>query len=403
MPQIGHVAARDGDVLLLVGTMKGAFLFRSDRRRKRWEMGGPYFPGQSIYALAFDGRTGRRRLWAGTQSEHWGASLATSDDFGRTWAEPDQVPIRFPQGSEDSLKRVWQIMPGRADEPDTLYCGVEPAALFRSTDAGKTWVLALALYDHPHRKQWMPGGGGLCLHTIVLDPANPKRMWIAVSTGGVYRTDDDGSSWRPRNVGVSAVFLPDKYPEFGQCVHKVVSHPSRPDRLFLQNHWGIFRSDDGADSWKAIEKGVPSTFGFAMAMHPHDPSTVYNLPIEADMFRATPEGKLRVYRTRNSGGSWQPLASGLPQKSAYECVLRDSMSVDALKPAGVYFGTRSGKLYGSASEGNRWALITDGLPPVTCVKVAQVGGGSAAPKRRVKAKSTKKARRPARAARRGRR
>ena len=393
MPQARHVTARDGDVLLMIGTMKGAFLLRSDRRRKRWDIGGPYFPGQSIYALAYDGRADRRRLWAGTQSEHWGASLSSSDDFGRTWKEPDSVPIRFPDGSNDSLKRIWQILPGRETEPDTIYCGVEPAALFRSVDSGKSWQLARALYDHPHRKLWQPGGGGLCLHTIVLDPENLKRMWIAISTGGVYRTDDDGASWRPRNVGVSAEFLPDKYPEFGQCVHKVVSHPTKPDRLFLQNHWGLFRSDDGADSWKAIEKGVPTTFGFAMAMHPHDPSTVYNLPIEADMFRATPEGKLRVYRTTNSGGSWQPLTSGLPQKNAYECVLRDSMAVDRLKPAGVYFGTRSGKVFGSSNEGRRWSMVIDGLPPVTCVKVAQISGAAAKPKRKA---AKKAARRPVR-------
>ena len=368
-----HVAVRKGDVVLLVGTMKGAFLLRSNRSRRRWDVGGPYFPGTAVYALAFDGRGGRSRVWAGTTSEHWGPGLASSDDFGKTWTNPKDTPIRFPEDTDASVKRVWQIRPGRAEEPETLYAGVEPAALFESRDGGRQWSLVRGLWDHPHRPMWQPGGGGLCLHTILPDPVHRKRMFVAISTGGAYRTDDDGASWRTAHKGVRAEFMPDKHPEFGQCVHKIVMHPSRPERLFLQNHWGLYRSDDAGDSWKDIAKGVPSDFGFAMTMHPHDPDTVYILPIESDEFRVTPEGKLRVYRTRDAGGSWEALTRGLPQKDALECVLRDAMDADRLNPAGIYFGTRSGKLYGSANGGAAWKLVLDGLPPVVCVKAALAG------------------------------
>jgi len=389
-----HIAARDGDVLVLVGTMKGAFLARSSGGRSRWEIGGPYFPGHAVYALAYDGRAGRRQLWAATGSMHWGAVLRSSDDFGRTWTNPEEANIRFPAESGTSLKQIWQVVPGRPEEPDTLYCGVEPAALFESHDAGASWTLNRGLFDHPHRPKWQPGGGGLCLHTIVPDPSRRERMLVAISTGGVYRTDDGGRNWRARNEGVRAEFLPDKYPEFGQCVHKVVLHPTRPERLFLQNHWGLYRSDDAGDSWRDIARGVPSDFGFAMAMHPHDPETVYILPIESDQFRCTPDGKLRVYRTRNAGDSWEALTRGLPQKDALETVLRDAMATDPLNPAGVYFGTRSGQLWGSADGGATWDVIRSGLPPIVCVKATVVGDPAKArvPRRRPAAKRAVRAR-----------
>ncbi|MGH9199680.1 MAG: exo-alpha-sialidase [Vicinamibacterales bacterium] len=254
-----------------------------------------------------------------------------------------------------------------------MYCGVEPAALFESRNSGETWSLVRGLFDHPHRPRWMPGNGGLALHTILQDPVNAQRMYVAISAGGVYRTDDGGRTWTACNHGIRVVFQPEKYPEFGQCVHKIVLHPARPERLFLQNHWGLYRSDDGAESWQDIAGGVPSDFGFAMVMHPHDADCVYIVPVESDEFRCTPDGRLRVYRTRNAGASWEPLARGLPQNGAYETVLRDAMAADTLDPLGVYFGTRSGQVYGSSDEGKTWRRILAGLPPVVCVKAASVG------------------------------
>ena len=374
MPSTSHVKANTGDALLLVGTMKGAFVLRADATRKNWDIGGPYFPGRAIYAFAYDNRKGRNRLWIAVNSSYWGSYLSSSDDFGRTWTEPETYGVKFPADADAAVKQIWQIVPGNADEPDTLYAGVEPAALFRSDDAGKTWSLVKGLYDHPHRPLWQPGGGGLCLHTILPDPSNKKRMHIAISTGGVYRTDDGGVNWQPRNVGVRAQFLPPEqwYPEFGQCVHKIVSHPSQPERLFLQNHWGLYKSDNAADSWSDIANGVPSDFGFALDIDPNQPETAYIIPLESDEFRCTPDAKLRVYRTRNSGGSWQPLTNGLPQENAFETVLRDGLSTDEMKPTGIYFGTRSGKLFGSSDGGESWQTIEEGLPPVVCVKTARV-------------------------------
>lgn len=372
MPEINHVSPKAGDPLLLVGTMKGAFVLRSDPSRKNWEVGGPYFPGRAIYAMAYDSRDGRNLLWAAVNSSYWGSYLSTSKDFGKNWTEPETYGVKFPEDTENSVKQIWQIVPGNAAEPDTLYCGVEPAALFRSDDAGQTWSLVKGLYDHPHRPQWQPGGGGLCLHTILPDPNNKDRMHIAISTGGVYRTDDGGKNWEVRNKGVRAQFLPPDqwYPEFGQCVHKIVSHPSNPKRLFLQNHWGLYRSDDGGDSWQDIANGVPSDFGFALEIDHHNPDTAYIIPLESDEFRCTPEAKLRVYRTQNAGKSWEPLTNGLPQENAFETILRDGMSGDQLKPTGLYFGTRNGKLFGTNDGGESWSAIEEGLPAVVCVKTA---------------------------------
>ena len=363
------------EALLLVGTMKGAFVLRSDKSRRKWKIEGPHFRGEAVYALLHDTRTGRGRTFAATNSMHWGPTLRTSDDKGATWSEPGPQTVRFPAESGRALAQIWQIAPGRTTEPNVFYCGVEPAALFESRDGGATWEPNKGLLNHEHQPKWQPGGGGLCLHTIVLDPKNPRRMAVAMSTGGVYRSDDGGKSWRARNVGVRAQFLPEehRYPEFGQCVHKVVHHPSRPERLFLQNHWGLYRSDDWGDSWQDIANGVPSDFWFAMQMHPHDPDTVYIVPIEADVFRATPEAKLRVYRTKNAGASWHPLTKGLPQSDAYENVLRDALTADSFDSAGIYFGTRSGKLFASRDEGESWEELADGLPPIVCVKAAVAG------------------------------
>jgi photosystem II stability/assembly factor-like uncharacterized protein len=374
MPEPTQINAQAGDTLLLVGTVKGAFIFRSDGAREKWDVAGPYFPGRSVYAMNFDGRNGRQRLWAAVNSSFWGSFLSSSNDFGRTWSDPEAYNIKFPEGSEVSLKQIWQIVPGNTSEPDTLYCGVEPAALFKSTDAGETWSLERGLFDHPHRTQWMPGGGGLCLHTILPDPSNDQRIFVAISTGGVYRTDDGGKNWEPRNKGIFVKFLPpgQQYPEWGQCVHKVVSHPANPDRMFLQHHWGVYRSDDAGDSWTDIGKGLPSDFGFALEIDPHDANTVFIIPIESDEFRCTPEAKLRVYRTRNAGESWEPLTEGLPQEDAFETILRDSLKADANDPTGLYFGTRNGKLFGSNNGGDSWTAISEGLPAITCVKTAKI-------------------------------
>lgn len=361
-----------GSTLLLVGTSKGAFILSSDRARKKWRVDGPHFPGESVYALAYDDRGGRHRTLAATRSFHWGSTIRLSDDFGKSWTGPERQNIRFPESSGLSLVQVWQILPGPRNEPDLLWAGVEPSCLFESRDAGENWSPVKGLLEHEHRKQWTPGGGGMCLHTIVPDAANPRRMIVAMSTGGVYRTDDAGEHWRPRNVGVRAQFLPNKYPEFGQCVHKVVSHPARPERLFLQNHWGLYRSDDSGDTWQDVANGVPSDFGFCMQMHPHDPDTVYIVPMQSDEFRCAPEAKLRVYRTRNAGSSWEPLTKGLPQEGAFETVVRDALSADSHDPAGIYFGTRNGKVFASANDGDEWSLIADGLPSVCCVKAATV-------------------------------
>ena len=370
MPITSGIDPKSGDTVVLVGTVKGAFALHAGAGRGEWRLGGPWFAGQAVYAMCYDGRAGRRRLWAASSSPHWGTVLRTSDDFGRTFTEPEAAPVRFPDDTGAALKQVWQLRTGGEAEPDVLYCGVEPAALFVSRDAGTSWSLMRGLWDHPHRPQWQPGGGGLCLHTIVPDALNPARLFVAISTGGVYRSDDTGASWRACNRGIRAPFLPDPDAEFGQCVHKMVQHPTAPERLYLQHHWGVYRSDDAGERWRPIGAPLPSDFGFAIAVHPHEPDTVYVLPLESDEFRCTPEGRLRVYRSRDGGETWHALTSGLPQEHAYETVLRDGLAIDQARPAGIYFGTRSGKVFGSVDDGESWRLLADGLPPVTCVKVA---------------------------------
>ena len=374
---VRHTRVLRGDILILVGTTKGAFILRSNRQRTRWDLGGPYFHGHAVYSIAYDDRKGQHRIWASTQS-YWGTLLRSSDDFGKSWTNPQQAPIRFPADTGLSLKNIWQITLGPPDEPDVIYCGVEPAALFQTADGGVTWGLVRGLFDHPHRPRWMPGNGGLALHTVILDPQDRNRMYVAISAGGVYRTVDGGNTWTAQNKGIRVVYMPDKYPEFGQCVHKIVMHPSRPERLFLQNHWGLYRSDDRAESWSDVANGVPSDFGFAMLIHPTRPEHVYIIPVESDEFRCTCDGRLRVYRTRNGGHSWEPLMRGLPQTQAYETVLRDAMAADNVDPTGIYFGTRSGQLFGSRDGGKSWHNLIDGLPSIVCVRTAQVEGDNKA-------------------------
>lgn len=359
-------------VVLLVGTTKGAFLLAADDARDRWQLAGPYFPGESIYALALDSRRGRRRLLAATRHSHFGAVVSISDDLGRTFSAPERAPIRFPDGGGAELAQIWQLALAGDDQPDVVYAGVEPAALFVSHDAGETWSLNQGLFTHPQRKEWQPGGGGLCLHTVL--PLGGGRLLCAISTAGAYRSDDAGQTWRPRNAGIRAAFLPPghQYPEFGQCVHKVAP-AAAPGRLYLQHHFGVYRSDDGGDAWRDVGagSGLPSDFGFPVVAHPRDPDTAWVLPLEADMNRVTPGGQLRVFRTRDGGASWHALAGGLPQEHAYECVLRDGMAADRRAPAGLYFGTRSGKLFASSDEGESWRALADSLPPIVCVKAAE--------------------------------
>ncbi|HZQ22644.1 MAG TPA: protein kinase [Terriglobales bacterium] len=381
---VRHAQVKKGDFLLLIGTTKGAFILRSNTQRARWDIGGPYFHGHAVYAMAYDGRGERRRIWASTHS-YWGTVLRSSDDFGKSWTVPREATLRFPVDTGVSLKNIWQIVLGPEDRPDLLYCGVEPAALFETQDWGESWSLVRGLFDHPHRPRWMPGNGGLALHTIILHPQDRQQIFVAISSGGVYRTRDGGATWTAQNRGIRATFTPNKYPEFGQCVHKIAMHPDRPERLFLQNHWGLYRSDDSGENWNDIANGVPSDFGFPVLVHPRNPDCVYVIPVESDQFRCAVDGRLRVYRTRNAGNSWEPLMRGLPQKGAYETVLRDALVADSFDPPGIYFGTRSGQLFGSLDEGRNWAKILDGLPSVICVRTAMVDDATSGIKARAAA------------------
>jgi phage pi2 protein 07 len=256
-------------------------------------------------------------------------------------------------------------------EPDVVYAGVEPSALFRSTDGGRTYEFVRGLWEHPHREHWMPGFGGKAVHTVIAHPSDPRRITVAMSTGGVYRTDDGGESWRPRNVGIKARFLPDPYPEYGQCVHKIAQHPGHPERLYAQNHHGVYRSEDGADTWQSIADDLPTDFGFPMVAHPHRPEVIYNFPIQADEQRFPPDGKCRVYRSENAGTTWEALSAGLPE-AFWTAVMRDAMCADDADPAGVYFGSRSGEVYASRDEGDSWQLVAAHLPDVLCVRAAMV-------------------------------
>jgi hypothetical protein len=355
------------DVLVMVGTTKGLFLYRSNADRKAFEVTGPHLPGVEVASVALDQRGGRQRILAGTMTWQWGAGVIASNDLGQTWDEPAERQVKFPEGEDTALARIWQIKPAGNDQPDVVYAGVEPAALFKSNDGGTTFELVRGLWDHPHRPTWEPGGGGLCMHTVEPHPTDPNKMLIAISTGGVYRTEDGGQTWAPRNVGIRADFAPGPL-EYGQCVHKIARDPANPDRIYLQNHGGLYRSDNGAETWESIANGVPSDFGFPVVSHPRKPNTAYIIPLEADIARWTPGGQVNVYRTTNAGESWEPLGNGLPREHSYQVVLRDGLAMDQLDPAGIYFGTRTGHLFGSGDEGESWQQIADGLPPILCVK-----------------------------------
>ncbi|OPF83107.1 glycosyl hydrolase [Streptomyces antioxidans] len=360
------------DVLLAVGTRKGLFLGRPGGGGG-WGFTGPHFPMQAVYSVGIDTRGDRPRLLAGADSPHWGPSVFRSDDLGTSWYEPARPAVKFPEGTGTSLERVWQLEPGGRDEPGVVYAGTQPGALFRSEDGGETFAFVRSLWDHPQRPEWGEGFGGQAVHTVVTDPRDPRALMVAVSSGGVYRSADGGESWAPSNSGLKADFLPDRYPEFGQCVHKIARDPVDLDRLYLQNHGGVYRSDDGGAHWAEISKGLPADFGFAVAVHPRRSGVAYVFPASDGSDRYPPGYRCRVFRTEDAGASWEERCAGLPGGPHYGVVLRDALRTDDADPAGVYFGNRNGEVYASADEGESWRQVARHLPDVLCVRAAVIG------------------------------
>lgn len=357
-------------VLLAIGTRKGLWLARSDDDRRTWSVEPPQLLGSEVAAVAIDTRRRPARLLAGVRSEHWGPTVMWSDDLGRSWQEPDAGAIRFPEETGAALARVWQLQPDSQARAAVVWAGCEPTSLWRSDDGGRSFALVRGLWDHPHRPEWKPGFGGAAVHTVLPDPES-DRVVVAMSAGGVYASDDGSTGWAPHNRGISAVFLPDPYPEFGQCVHKVAADASGHQRLYAQNHHGVYRSDDGGGSWTSIADGLPSDFGFAALASPRTPSTAWVVPIDADEARVPPDGRLRVHRTRDAGQSWEEVGTGLPD-GCWTTVLRDAACVDRADPTGVYVGARDGCVYASADEGDTFRLVTAHLPDVLVVRAAQL-------------------------------
>ena len=352
-------------IQLLIGTRKGGFIATADGSRRQWALKGPFLKGSEVNHVAHVG--GGRLVMAG-KSAWWGPAIQISDDGGEAWREPPGA-IRFDEGRGHSVERIWFI---KADPrvPGRLYAGVDPGALFVSDDRGETWREVQALTDHPTRAKWFPGAGGLMVHSMAFDSSRPSRLIVGLSAAGVFRSDDDGRSWAPKNTGVRADFLPEKLPEVGQCVHHMEMHPQNPDVLYQQNHCGVYRSDDGGDRWTDISEGLPSRFGFPVAALPRDGDTVFVIPEESDQARMTPNGTLGIYRSRNRGGSWERLVQGLPQAGAYANVMRMAMTVDSLDPAGVYIGTQGGQILASRDAGDRWEVIFPWLPPIYALETA---------------------------------
>ncbi len=361
---------KKGSIVVLVGTRKGAFLFRSDARRRAWTIEGPFHQGQDIRHFILDSRDGDA-LYAAVNNDWFGSDIQRSRNGGRTWLKT-KGGVRYAEDAGLSVKRIWHIRPGRASELGVVYAGVDPAGLFRSEDSGETWAEVKGLNRHSTRERWTPGAGGMIVHTILLDPANPKRMYVAISAAGVFRSDDGGETWHPRNKGTRADFLPVKFPDLGQCVHKLALAPGGADRLYQQNHCGVYRSDSAGEKWTDISRGLPSRFGFPMVVHPSDPESVWVLPHVGAEFRVFPEGCVAAYRSTNAGRTWQKQTRGLPTRNAYLTVLREAMSTDACDPAGVYFGTQTGQIFYTRNEGREWRLLADHLPPVASVEVASL-------------------------------
>ena len=388
-------------VRVLVGTRKGAFILTSDGKREQWDVTGPHFGGWEIYHLK-GSPVDPNRLYASQTSGWFGQVIQRSSDGGKTWEQPGTTPGTpattpdgMPMGQSNKFvydtspesgkpltthqwydgtqhpwefKRVWHLEPSLTD-PETVYAGVEDAALFRSTDGGKNWQELAGLRGHGTGPKWQPGAGGMCLHTILLDPGNPERIFIAISSAGAFRTDDGGKTWRPINRGLKSQYIPDPNVEVGFCVHRLAMHRSRPSALFMQLHWDVMRSDDAGDSWHEVSGNLPTDFGFPIDVHAHEPNTVYVVPIKSDSEHYPPEGKLRVYRSRTGGDEWEALTNGLPQRDCYVNVLRDAMAVDSLDSCGIYFATTGGQVYASADAGDHWAPIVRDLPAVVSVEV----------------------------------
>ena len=391
-------------IRILVGTRKGAFILTSDGKRKKWSVEGPHFAGWEIYHLK-GSPADPDRIFASQTSSWFGQIIQRSDDGGKTWSLPGSGGASepathngMPQGesnlfvydtSEETGKpltthqwydgtqhpwefaRVWHLEPS-LDDPDTCYAGVEDAALFRTTNGGASWQEMSGLRGHASGPGWMPGAGGMCLHTIVLDPVNRDRIYVAISAAGTFRSDDAGETWKPINRGLKSNFMPEPEAEVGHCVHRIAIHPSNPNTLFMQKHWDIMRSDDGGDSWREVSGNLPSDFGFPIAVHAHEPETIYVVPILSDSLHYPPDGKLRVYRSRSGGEEWEALTKGLPQENCYVNVLRDAMAVDSADPCGVYFGTTGGQVYGSNDNGDSWEPIVRDLPPVLSVEAQTI-------------------------------